>query len=205
MKAEEPRDDRSCEGGVVRSGVARREFLLMAAGAGLGLGVKPSTLLAQDAAEQRPTAGDELVPADDAAKHEPLRVTDVPVDAKPIFALPRDAASGTVRDGSKLNRVLLVRLAPETLEEQSDARATGGVMAFSAICTHEGCAVSEWVQAEQCLLCVCHFSKFDVRTGGAVADGPAPRGLPRLPLRLEGDKLVVDGGFSSAPGVRRST
>ena len=105
---------------------------------------------------------------------------------------PYDVVGHVVRDGSKLNRVLLIRL-PES------------VVAFSAICTHEACSVSQWLPAEQRLLCPCHFSKYDVRDGGAVAEGPAPRNLPSLPLRIEGNgELVVDGGFSAQPGVRRN-
>lgn len=167
----------------------RRTFLRRSAVVGLALCVEPA--FAQEQRDQRPTPGDRLVPAEGDPR--PLRLDDVSVGAaKPVVALPFDVATNTVRDGSKLNRVLLIR------------RSDTEVAAFSAICTHEACAVSEWLAAEQCLLCPCHFSKFDVRDGGAVVEGPAPRGLPHLPLRIEADGvLVVDGAFSSQPGVRR--
>lgn len=173
----------------------RRAFLRRSAGLGLALCLDPARAQDDDPRSQRPIAGDRLVLADATDAPTPLRADDVAADAtKPLVALPFDLASGIVRDASKLNRVLLVRLGAQE------------IAAFSAICTHEACAISAWIPAEQRLLCPCHFSKFDVRDGGAVVEGPAPRGLPRLPLRVdEGDVLVVDGGFSAPPGVRRST
>jgi Rieske Fe-S protein len=174
----------------------RRTFLCRFAALGLALGgaLRLDEVVAQDdPREQRPTAGDRLVRADSDAPPVPLRADDVIADeTKPLVAVPYDVASGVVRDGSKLNRVLLVRLSDR-------------VVAFSAICTHEACPVSEWLPAEQHLLCPCHFSKYDVRDGGAVVEGPAPRNLPSLPLRLgPNGELIVDGGFSAQPGVRRS-
>lgn len=57
------------------------------------------------------------------------------------------------------------------------------VVAFSAICTHNGCKVNP---AGKELHCPCHGSKYDARTG-AVLGGPAPKPLPRI------DVHVVDG------------
>lgn len=185
----------------------RRAFLRQTAAIGLALGGVAGIERASaqdDPREQRPTSGDRLVLADGPSNRAvPLKVDDIPLDAKkPVSVFPYDSASGAVRDGSKLNRLLLIRLA----EGGEQGQKSKGVVAFSAVCTHEACSVSEWIPAEQCLLCPCHFSKFDVRDGGAVIEGPAPRNLPRVPLRLEGahDELVVDGGFSAQPGVRRT-
>lgn len=178
----------------------RRRFLRDSAAAGLLLCLDDVGAQDDDPRERRAAAGDRLVRADADGAPVPLRVSDVIADAAvPIVAVPYDVAGGRVRGESKLNRVVLLRLAADA------SPATQGVVAFSAICTHEACAISAWNASEQRLLCPCHFSKFDVHDGGAVVEGPAPRNLPHLPLRLaDGDALVVDGPFSAQPGVRRS-
>jgi Rieske Fe-S protein len=111
-----------------------------------------------------------------------------------------DPADGTVRSGSRLNRVLLLRLDPDRLAPETRDRAAEGVVAYTAICTHTGCEVTEWLVDEQLLQCVCHASKFDPTDGARVVEGPAPRTLPALPLALEGGRLVVARPFTSRVG-----
>jgi nitrite reductase/ring-hydroxylating ferredoxin subunit len=60
----------------------------------------------------------------------------------------------------------------------------GDVKAFTAICTHQGCLVSQVVNNE--IICPCHGSKFSA-TDGSVINGPA-----QSPLEPAG--VVVDGG-----------
>lgn len=157
-------------------------------------------LFADGADAQRPAPGDVLVGVDDPAK-KVLKPDDVPLSAKPVIAFPYDRGGGVVRSGSRLNRIALVRLPPESLDADTAARAAAGVLAFSAICTHQGCQVGQWLPADQLLMCYCHFSKFAVRSGGAVAAGPAPRGLPYLPLAEHNGEIVVAAAFSAAPGA----
>jgi cytochrome b6-f complex iron-sulfur subunit len=67
---------------------------------------------------------------------------------------------------------------------------TGSVVyALSQKCPHLGCRVpfcdsSGWFE------CPCHGSKYDL--GGEWVEGPAPRGMDRFDLRLDGGNLVVD-------------
>ena len=49
--------------------------------------------------------------------------------------------------------------------------AEGEVKAFTAICTHQGCLVSEVVDNE--IICPCHGSRFSA-VDGSVTSGPAP-------------------------------
>jgi nitrite reductase/ring-hydroxylating ferredoxin subunit len=56
--------------------------------------------------------------------------------------------------------------------------------AFSAVCTHQGCAVKEVVDGT--INCPCHNSKFDI-SDGSVKAGPAKAPLP-------GQKVSVKGG-----------
>ena len=61
------------------------------------------------------------------------------------------------------------------------------VAAFSAICTHQGCTVAP---AGKELDCPCHGSVFNATTG-AVVNGPAPRPLPSISVKLSGDDVVA--------------
>ena len=80
--------------------------------------------------------------------------------------------------------VVVVRVAPEMLRLPPERRgwAPGGIMAFSKICTHAGCAVSLFryplsaaTSPGPALVCPCHYSTFDVVEGGTVVFGPAVR------------------------------
>lgn len=61
------------------------------------------------------------------------------------------------------------------------------VAGFSAICTHQGCAVAP---AGKQLDCPCHGSVFDVATG-AVLNGPASRPLPAVKIAISGTNIVA--------------
>jgi ubiquinol-cytochrome c reductase iron-sulfur subunit len=51
------------------------------------------------------------------------------------------------------------------------------------------------------LVCPCHYSTFDVSTGGHRIFGPAGRALPQLPLEIDGEgHLVAAGDFSGRVG-----
>lgn len=61
------------------------------------------------------------------------------------------------------------------------------VHAFSAICTHQGCLVSG--VANGVITCPCHGSTFDAVTGAVVA-GPAPTGLPAVPVTVTNGSVL---------------
>ncbi|WP_283215117.1 Rieske 2Fe-2S domain-containing protein [Pseudofrankia sp. DC12] len=69
--------------------------------------------------------------------------------------------------------------------------AAGGFAAFSAVCTHAGCAV-EFNAPDQGFDCPCHGAVYSAASG-AVISGPAPAPLTRLPVRLDGDIVRVGG------------
>ncbi|NEA34924.1 Rieske (2Fe-2S) protein [Streptomyces sp. SID13031] len=69
------------------------------------------------------------------------------------------------------------------LKEQSlvlTKDASGKICAFSAICTHQGCVVTE--VGDGTINCACHGSKFDATTGERVA-GPAKAPLPAVAVK----------------------
>lgn len=170
----------------------------MKLGIGLGAGLRLADLVhAQETpATMRPKEGDLLVKADDTSA-APLTPDDIPVAADQIMAWAIDPVDKTIRNGDRLNRILLVRFPVEQLNVEVKARAAEGVVAYSAICTHAGCEVTDWIPDQNYLFCPCHDSTFDPKNGGKVVDGPAPRTLPALPLKIVDKKLVVAGPFTA--------
>ena len=162
----------------------------------------PQRAEAQDERTARPAAGDLLVKVGDATL-TPLTPDDVLPGKNPTMAWPLAAQTGVAKSGSRLNRVLLVRLDPAALLEPTQVRAAAGVVAYSAICTHTGCEVGVYLGEEQQLYCECHQSKFDPRDQARVTDGPAPRNLPALPIRIVNGRLVVAGPFTARPGFEQ--
>ena len=64
-----------------------------------------------------------------------------------------------------------------------------GFVALYQKCVHLGCRVP-WCQTSQWFECPCHGSKYN--RVGEKKGGPAPRGLDRFGLTVEGDSIVVD-------------
>lgn len=86
--------------------------------------------------------------------------------------------------------------------------APNGILAFSKICPHAGCAISMYrypIYAPgapgPALVCPCHYSTFDPLRGGELIFGPAGRALPQLPLDVDDEgNLRAAGDFSEVPG-----
>jgi len=67
-------------------------------------------------------------------------------------------------------------------------RPDRGYIALSRVCTHLGCLV-DIDRGRKRLLCPCHAGVYDLE--GNVLSGPPPRPLPRIPLRVEGETIVI--------------
>jgi rieske iron-sulfur protein len=158
-----------------------------------------------DAARERPKEGDLLVAVTAAANPEPLKPDELSRDGKQMFAWPMDPETKTVRSGSRLNKVLLLRLDSEGFDDKTKERAAEGVVAYSAVCVHTGCDVANWDPDRQMLECPCHYSFYDPKQGGKVVSGPAPRPLPALPLRVVDGRLAVAKPFTSRAGFQQQT
>jgi len=155
-----------------------------------------------DPADERPQPGDWLVDANAEGPPRPLRVEDIPQAAKPLQALAMDGTTKVVRDGSRLNKLVLIRLDTAGFDDSTRARSAQGVLAYSGVCTHQGCDVTEWVDTDRTLMCFCHFSRYDPANDGQVLAGPAPRSLPALPLTEKAGVLAVAGPFTTSPGAK---
>lgn len=63
----------------------------------------------------------------------------------------------------------------------------GEFKAFSSTCTHMSCQVSGF--AGDRITCPCHGSSYSI-VDGSVQGGPAPRPLPKVAVKVEGDEVV---------------
>jgi ubiquinol-cytochrome c reductase iron-sulfur subunit len=207
-------DEQAEVGDIVRHGgrgISRRRLLIGAAGAatasvGAAAAAVPVASLGprvDDVLDETPWRyGRRVVDADG----RPLTVDDVPLGefrtGFPEGATQRELGAP----------VIIVRLPPDQIDVSPRRKAAmpEGVMAYSKICPHAGCAISMYrypayepdVQGDDpALVCPCHYSTFAVRTGGQLVFGPAGRALPQLPLRLGGSgELVAAGGFLDGVG-----
>jgi ubiquinol-cytochrome c reductase iron-sulfur subunit len=106
--------------------------------------------------------------------------------------------------------IVVVRLGPDQLDLPSDNAGydASGIVGFSKICTHAGCAIAlyraplfEPTDPRPALVCPCHYSTFDPATGGSVIFGPAGRKLPMLPLRVDARGFLrARGNFDNPVG-----
>src|SRR5216683_7626064 len=149
--------------------------------------------------EERPQPGDLFVFAEGDREGQLIAPGDVPDGGPQIPAWPMDQKTRVVRDGSRLNQVLLLRLDPGKLDDDTRARSVDGIVAYSAICTHAGCPVTGWLKAEQgdkdVLKCFCHNSEFNPRESAQVVFGPAPRRWAALPKQITDGCLTIAGTF----------
>jgi rieske iron-sulfur protein len=155
---------------------------------------------AKDPAATPPTVGDQFVFVLGDKKGEVIKVEDLAVGGPQQLAYPMEPTGGVVRDGSRLNQVLLIRFDPAQLTPEAKANSGEGVVAYSAICTHQGCDVSQWKTDTNTLLCVCHGSEYDPKDRAKVTFGPAPRRLAMLPVKVEAGVVMVASAFKGKPG-----
>jgi ubiquinol-cytochrome c reductase iron-sulfur subunit len=132
----------------------------------------------------------------------PYRADDIE-QGTPYTAYPQGAYRETI--GAP---VVVVRLAPADLELPAGRGdwAPEGIVAYSKICTHAGCAVALYrkplyppAEPAPALVCPCHYSTFNPATGGTVEFGPAGRDLPQLPLEIDSDGVLRAAGNFSGP------
>jgi len=147
-----------------------------------------------------PQPGDRFAFLTGDKKGQIIKTEEIPLGGPQIQAYPIDPKSGVVRDGSRLNLVLLARFDPATFDDATRARSADGVVAYSGVCTHQGCAVNMWASEAGLLFCSCHGSIYDPRHGAEVIGGPAPRALPSLALKVADGAPVVAEGFNGSIG-----
>lgn len=182
-------------------GVSRRKLLIGAAGiAGAAVTTAAVTPIA--------SLGPRLTAIHNTPWHRGVRFVDVtgtPYSADQIqvgsfyTALPEGAS------WEQLGAPLLVVKLPPRYLHLPPARghwAPRGILAFSKICPHAGCAISLYRYptfaptsvTEPAFTCPCHYSTFLPGEGGKLLFGPAGRALPQLPVMIDADGRLRAGG-----------
>lgn len=186
----------------------RRALILNALATGACLASSSSASADDDVpgSSERPQKADVLVFSEGDRAGEIIKPDDLKLGGPPVRAWPKDPKTSVVRKGSRLNEVLVVKLDPAEFDEETRARAAGGVVAYSIICVHTGCPITAWVKAassdKDVFKCVCHNSEYDPRQSAQVVFGPAPRRLPALPLAADDGTLTVAAAFVGKVGAQ---
>jgi len=120
----------------------------------------------------------------------------VGADGEPVFAdeLDVDTVTTVFPEGhvdSGDSQTLLIRLPSDVKPPGPADWSSGGVVAFSKVCTHAGCPVGLYQAETFELFCPCHQSTFSVLDGAQPTFGPATRPLPQLPIQVDSEGFVV--------------
>jgi ubiquinol-cytochrome c reductase iron-sulfur subunit len=97
------------------------------------------------------------------------------------------------------SQVSLLRLTGVAPQPGRGSWSPESFFAYSRVCTHAGCAVAQYEDESQVLLCPCHQSTFDLRQGARPISGPAARPLPQLPLAIDANGYLIAQGDFNAP------
>lgn len=136
----------------------------------------------------------------------PIRPEDIPVGGLVGTAVPVIQPEVTEEDGNfnelAKSIIILVRMAPDEIRSQQIENGDfQGILAFSKVCTHSGCAIALYEQRTKHLLCPCHQSTFDLADSGTVIFGPSARAIPQLAITVdESGYLVAREGFREPVG-----
>ena len=184
--------------GAQASGLGRRSLIKRSLGAALGLSALSPVLLLRDLGplpgnEQKETswkAGTHLV-TDPGNRR--IKASDLEVGAvAQVLPEIEDPEHRHLSDIAK-DALLLIRLRPEefNLDAERLSWTHEGIIAFSKICSHMGCAVALYEQQTKHLLCPCHQSTFDVTRAAKVIFGPAARPLPQLNITVDEEGYLI--------------
>jgi ubiquinol-cytochrome c reductase iron-sulfur subunit len=190
------------------AGLGRRSLIKRTLGLSVGLvGLSPMLLLRdlgplpmKELEETSWRTGTRLVtdPGD-----RPIKASDLEVGA--VAQVLPEIPAGKHRSLNDIAKdaVLLIRLRPEEFQLDAERKSWTyqGIIAFSKICSHMGCAVALYEQQTKHLLCPCHQSTFDVTRAAKVIFGPAARPLPQLAITVDAEGyLVAQQPFNESVG-----
>ena len=200
--------------GIDDSGIKRRPFIVGSMAAALGLVGLPAVVLLRDLGPLPGTVLEETMWEPGmhilvAETHQKIRPQDMEVGTL-VSAVP-EGIDEVMEEEGNLNAlakaaVMLIKMDPNEIvadqtPEGEDSWTYEGILCFSKICTHVGCALGLYEQLTHHMLCPCHQSTFDLADKGTVIFGPAARSLPQLAITVDEDGyLIARDGFTEPVG-----
>jgi len=175
-------------------------------GAAAVMSVGASVPAFADAQKDCPQIGDVFVFADGPKKGTVVMVDDVVLDAAPLTVMPKDP-SGAVRDGDNFT-TLLYKLPKDKIQADMLGDTIDGLAAWSAICTHQGCTMTDIHQKSIAVnafgfICPCHDAIFDPTQDGKNTGGATSAILAYFPIKSDGGKIVVKDLPSAHVGIKK--
>ena len=98
-------------------------------------------------------------------------------DVQKLIIRKSDVPSGEAKN-------IIIHNSPAVIINRPDK----GYFAFSRTCTHLGCLV-EYSKSNLKFICPCHAGIYDLY--GNVVSGPPPKSLTAIPLKIEGDTIII--------------
>jgi rieske iron-sulfur protein len=153
-----------------------------------------------------PQVGDVFVYADGPKKGNIAMVEDVAQDAAPLLVVAKDP-NGAIRDGDNF-QVLLYKIAKDQVPADMLGDTIDGLAAWSAVCTHQGCTMTEVHQKSIAVnafgfICPCHDAIFDPTQEGKNTGGATSATLAYFPIKSDGGKIVVKDLPSAHVGIKK--
>ena len=190
--------------------ITRRKFINVAVGTTAAVGgvsflsalgtANPVFRLTRD--KMPPLKGDILVHAEGSNEGQPVKLSELSEKLVRVWPMGKDEeGKPLIRKGDPNNILAVYRFPQGQLVAPTNLEATieGQTVAYSDICTHAGCSVSDSDSTPGQMKCPCHSGEYDPKQGCKVVGGPPPRPLAQLPIALDGENIVVSGFFLQMP------
>src|SRR6266853_5091969 len=116
----------------------RRALIMTTLAAGACIAASKAAAAGEDqpGSDERPQKADVLVLSEGEHAGKIIDPQDLTLGGPPVRAWPKDPKTSVIRNGSRLNEVLVVKLDPAELDDETRSRAADGIVAYSAICSH---------------------------------------------------------------------
>ena len=112
-----------------------------------------------------PQKGDRIFVIKGEHRNQLLRPEMLEVGDKPLEGYPLDPHTEVLRRKNPANRMLVLRMNEDEMDEPTRARSADGVLVYSTFCAHRGCSSRKWSIEEQSVQCTCAHAEQEREQG----------------------------------------